>query len=106
MATRAQDRRGAEAMSRDISARFRKRDPIIERLEASRDIAHKERDAALAKVAELEREMKRARICITLSRAKHSLEKEEWEKERADMRYKITFAAKHIGTLTEKLKAR
>lgn len=83
-------------MSRDIDARFKPRDPIVERLEASRDIAHRERDAALLKVAELEAKLNRARRCLSSSRAAHELASQQWARERELMQFKLNFAAKHI----------
>lgn len=83
-------------MSRDIDARFQKRDPVIERLEASRDIAHQERDKALSLVAELTAELQRARRCLASSRAAHEVASAQWAEDKAAMQYKLDFAARII----------
>ena len=98
----AQHMRGSAAMSRDIDAKAkaRRRDPAIERLEASRDIAHKERDAALTKVAEVTAELEAARRCLRSARASHSIAFGDWERERADLKFRLHFAAEHIRKIS------
>lgn len=72
-------------MSRDIDDRIQKRDPVIVHLEASRDIAHAERDKAIALAAELTAELQRARRSVGILRLTLDLE-------RADRRAEVEAA--------------
>lgn len=83
-------------MSRDIDARRVRRDPVVERLEASRDLAHRERDKAIALVADLTAELQRARRCLASARLSHEMQVAQWREKEADMRYRIEFAADYI----------
>lgn len=98
----AQYMRGNAAMSRDIDEKMkaRRKDSVIERLEASRDIARKERDAAIAGAAELQTELERARRALRSSRASLSVERDQWEADRADLKFRLNFACERNKRLS------